>query len=353
MKKRNMEQKIPVYYKTSLEDVENCVSSVEKGQVTVLCTSPGGRPVYLVRYGAKNTFDRKANLSSALGASDISCFADKSRPDYRPTLLLVGATHGGEFEGTMALLNLIRVMETGRDYAGNEFPELRGLMEKITLLIIPFLNPDGRARVPFDSFVGMTFEELRYYSQGTWKDGSLCGWPECKKVHPILGHVDYLGAYYNDEGINLMHDNFFGKKAAETESLLQVCEEYVPDFSVLLHGGTNTVDVILSPAYASLQAKRKVCEASARIGEVCKREGLEFIVTKDTDCGENKMPPTSFNLVSAMHHVCGEPCVTYESNQGLVPYDLGGHIQTGSTYDEIYRHHQILFEELAKYILCI
>ena len=54
-----------------------------------------------------------------------------------------------------------------------------------------------------------------------------------------------------------------------------------------------------------------------------------------------------------MHHVCGEPCVTYESNQGLVPYEYNGRMQMGSTYDEIYRHHQILFEELAKYILKI
>ena len=132
MESKNQEQNIPVYYKTSLEDVEECVKAIKKGHVDTLCTSPGGRPVYLIRYGKANTFERKANLSSALGASDPSCFADKSSPDYKPTLLLVGATHGGEFEGTMALLNLIQVLETGKDYAGTEFPELKGLMEQVT-----------------------------------------------------------------------------------------------------------------------------------------------------------------------------------------------------------------------------
>ena len=27
--------------------------------------------------------------------------------------------------------------------------------------------------------------------QGTWKDKSLCGWPDCKKVHPIIEYVDF------------------------------------------------------------------------------------------------------------------------------------------------------------------
>ena len=47
-----------------------------------------------------------------------------------------------------------------------------------------------------------------------------------------------------------------------------------------------------------------------------------------------------------MHHVCGEPVLTFESNQGLL--DCGAACYT---YDEIYRSHMLLFEESAKYVL--
>lgn len=338
---------IPEYYKTTLSDVENCVKSARKAISEVLCKSPGGREIYLLRYGEKNDLSRSANLSSALGARDISCFADKTKKDYRPVLLLVGTVHGGEFEGTAALLNLIQIMETGRDYAGNEHNELEKIMKSVTLLIIPCLNPDGRAHIPFNSFVGKSFNDLRYYNQGTWKDGTLCGWPECKKIHPIRDFVDYLGGYYNDNGINLMHDDFFGKKSVETEKLLWVCEEYAPDFSVLLHGGANCRNVILNTAYSSGKAKEIVCEAERRIKEKCDERGLEYNARMTKDCGENSQCPASFNLASAMHQVCGEPCVTYESNQGLID---NGEIGRGFSYDEIYNHHLILFSELAGFI---
>lgn len=38
-----------------------------------------------------------------------------------------------------------------------------------------------------------------------------------------------------------------------------------------------------------------------------------------------------------MYHVCGEPCITYESNQGLCDYGRGIVLN----YNEIYAHHMI------------
>ncbi len=338
---------IPKYYKTSLTDIENTIKMVKKGEALQLCLSAGKRPVYMVSYGKKNIFNRTANLSSALGGKDKNCFADKSQPNYKPTLLLVGCIHGGEFEGTAALLNLINIMETGHDLAGTDFSDLKAEFEKINLLIIPCLNPDGRSHIPFDSFVGKSFKDLRYYNQGTWKDGTLCGWPECKQKHPIKDYVDYLGGYFNDDGVNLMHDDFFGKKAAENEALFDVCEQYVPDFTVLLHGGTNTKNCILGPAYAPLEIKERVLRLDELLKSNCEAVGLEYYVAnKSTDYGESKNPPVSFNLPSAITQLCGEPCVTYESNQGLI----GDSIGRGYDHDEIYRHHLILFETLIKYL---
>ncbi len=339
---------IPKFYKTNLQDIENIIKSIKIVNVTTLCNSAGGRPVYMFRYGEKNEFYRTANLSSALGGKDKLCFADKSSPDYKPTLLLVGCVHGGEFEGTAALLNLISIIETGLDLTSADFADFKNLTDKINLLIIPCLNPDGRSHVPFDSFVGKNFYDLRYYNQGTWTDGTLCGWPECKLRHPIKDYVDYLGGYFNDDGVNLMHDDFFGEKAKETQALFNVCELYVPDFTVLLHGGSNCKNHIIGPAYAPLEIKQKVADFEQLLKLNCEAEGLSiYMPNVNFDYGESKNLPVSFNLPAALTHLCGEPCVTYECNQGLIDAPDG----LGYGYEEIYNHHLILFKSLIEYVI--
>ncbi len=335
---------VPQFWKTSLEDVRACVEDVKKGTVKMLCRSPGGREVYLVSYGKDNDLHRTANRSSALGAADESCYANRSSAGYRPTLLIVGCIHGGEFEGTAAILNLISLLETGRDLAGAQQPELSALAEQVNWRLIPIATPDGRSHVPFDSLVGMTFEQLRYYNQGTWLDGSLCGWPDCKKIHPVKGHVQYLGGYFNDNGVNLMHDDFFGNMAAETNALLRVTEECAPDFAVLLHGGADTVSCMLRPAYAPSSIKREVGAVEERMLDCCEKAGLPYRREPD-DCGEEGTPPASFNLISAMYQLCGAPCVTYESNQGL------GFGEVRLTHEQIYRQHMLLFACLCRHVL--
>lgn len=334
---------ITSYWKSSVSDVENIVSKIKRGKLVKSGLSAGGREVKLLLYGRKNNLYRTANLSCALGASDRKCYADKTRCDYRPTLLLVGCIHGGEFEGTMALLNLISILETGKDLKGDSNEFLYKAQERINFLIMPCMNPDGRARIGFDSMVGKSFEELRFYNQGTWKDGSLCNWPDCKKIHPIKEHCDFMGAYFNDDGINFMHDDFFGKKAAETQLLFDTVDEYVPDLTVLLHGGTNGANGILKPTYVPEWIKEKIMQLELSVKERNDIMNIPYNVTA-MDRGENNESPASFNLISALYHVCGEPCITYESNQGLSGCKHGG-----CTAEEIYKSHMVLFEESVKF----
>ena len=337
---------IPVYWKTRLDEVEQTLALVKKGVVTQPCVSAGGRPIYVLEYGKSNLPPRKANCSSAMGGKDIRCYADKTGADYVPTVFLCGCVHGGEFEGTSALLNLIKLIETGTDYNGDKNEEIVELCEKMHLIIVPMVNPDGRSHIPFDSFVGKTFYDLRYYNQGIWKDGSLCGWPECKQIHPIKDHVAYLGGYFNDDGVNMMHEDFVGGKLSTgTQLVLDICREHAPDYSILLHGGDNCNNHMIPPDYASLKAKQEVFEVAKMVEERSVKEGVRF-----TNLGirnpENNDTPPSFNLPSAMHHCCAEPAVTYESNQGLIE-----HRDPVYDYDEIYKAHMILFAETMRYEL--
>ena len=336
-----MNESVPFLWKGNLSDVEETVSKVKKGKCELVCKSAGGRNIYLVSYGKENVINTKANYNSACGGQDISCYADKSSKNYRKTLFLIGNVHGGEFEGTVAINNLISIMETGADISGKDFSRLREGLEKYNLLIIPSINPDGRSRVPFDSLVGEPLEVMRHYNQGTWKTGGLCNWPDCKKVHPIKEASDYLGGYFNDDGINLMHDNFFLPMAKETKVLMKIADKYAPDLTVMLHGGANCRNLMIKPAYCATHIYEEIACLEKIWQEKCERESLRYRQRARED--ESSNPPTSFNLASALTHICGAPCVTYETNQGL---DYGEEIYS---YAEIYRHHMVLFESILSF----
>lgn len=334
--------KLPKYWKCTLEDAEKAVGGIKKGTVEEFL-SAGGRKIYRVFYGKKNEWQRTANYSSAAGSRDIACYAKKDTPNYRPTLFLVGGIHGFEFEGSVALLNLISLIESGEDYAGNPHPILK-MLNNINLIIIPYANPDGRERVPLATAVGVTLEEFRYYAQGTWADGSLCDWPKCKTVHPMRGErAGHLGAYYNDDGINLMHDLFPFPVAEETKILFDTVDEYVPDMTVLLHGGASSETTILPPAAVHFSYIEETEKFSRQLAKRLECEGLHMDVCEAAQVIADTGIP-NYNLASALTNTCGEVCITYETNQGL---DFEG---TRLTLDEIYVHHMLLFEELGRFV---
>ena len=334
------EKNLPEYWRSTIEDLDETMKLVKRGVITKVGESAGKRPIYKIEYGKSNIKLGRANLSSALGAHDVRCYADKTGEDYVPTLFLSGSVHGGEFEGTMAILNLIKLLETGTDYAGKAFPELVSAMEKIHLVLVPIANPDGRARVPFRSVVGMTFDEFRYYDQGTWKNGELCGWPGCKSIHPIKEECEFLGAYFNDDGVNMMHEDFFGEISNESKVLIDICRKDVPEISIQLHGGTNCTCTLLPNEYGSDKNLEKALTLSRAVKEKLDTVNIPYKVS-----GVGVIS-SAFGLKGAMHHVCGEPVLTFESNQGLI-YDSA----VCYTYDEIYDSHMHLFEESAKYVL--
>ena len=186
----------------------------------------------------------------------------------------------------------------------------------------------------------MTFDEFRYYDQGTWKGGELCGWPGCKSIHPIKEECEFLGGYFNDDGINMMHEDFFGEISNESKILIDICRKEVPDLSIQLHGGTNCICTLLPNEYGSQENLERCMKLSNAVKVTLEENGIPYKVS-----GVGVIS-SAFGLKGAMHHVCGEPVFTYESNQGLLNCGAACY-----TYDEIYRSHMLLFEESAKYVL--
>lgn len=161
---------------------------VRRGRVATLSTSPGGRAVRAVAYGeAEPELRGSANWGSALAAGEPEAYLRRDERE-RPVLMVLAGVHGQEMEGMVAALSLLSVMETGEDLRGRPQATLRQALDRLRLVVIPCANPDGRARCPYDGWVGLPIAEMAKWGQGTRKDGTAYGWPGCKAGRPNACH---------------------------------------------------------------------------------------------------------------------------------------------------------------------
>lgn len=335
---------IPGFYKTKLDDIYGEIEALRIGKAEVIAVSPGRFPVHAVYYGKKDDFNSTANYNSAVGAGNPAHYAKKTA-ETKPVVFFIGPVHGHEVEGIVGLVNLMHIAETGKDYRGKEWHELRQYFNQCRVVIIPCGNPDGRKRIPYDSFVGLPQETMTKYGQGTKKDGTLWRWPAVKAMHPMKGDVDILGAYFNDKGINIMHDEFFSPMAEETRAIMKIAIEEAPDITVSLHS-CSCKPFIIQNSHAPHFMKKRIADLAQQVNQSYIKRGLpnmgnDWALSLTID---DMLPPAqkSFNLVSALHYASGTMAFTFESPHGL--------IEDGANYDEILDIQLVLYEEMFRYI---
>ena len=341
---------IPDFYKSRLSDIDEELADVAKGAVKAVAISPGGLTVYAVYYGEKENFYSQANYNSAVAAGNPAFFAKKGN-STKPVVFFIGPVHGQEVEGIVGIVNLIHIAETGRDHRGKEWPSLKSKMEQCRIVIIPCANPDGRRRNPYNSYVGIPVRIMTKYGQGTHKDGTSWGWPQSKSLHPMVGDVGILGGYYNDDGINVMHDDFFAPMAVETKAILDIARTEVPDICVSLHSHQNPPR-ILPAAYVPWFMKKRVDELTRQLNQKHKNSGLAY--TNEDWIGEPSVedrdfpPKSSFNLISALHQISGTMAFTFECPHGTVPEANQKPIVT---HDDILDIQLTLYDEMLDYVI--
>ena len=338
---------LPTYWRSRLSDIEAELDEVSRGQVSTLATSPGGLPVHVVTYGDKEDFHSRANYNSATGAGNPAFYALKT-PDTKPVVLILGPVHGQELENIVGTVNLIHVLETGKDRRGQDWSQLRSRVERCRVVIIPCGNPDGRRRCPYDSFVGLPELVMFKHGQGTRRDGTMWGYPHCMANHPMRGDVGILGCYYNDDGINIAHDDFFGDMAAETRAILDTARAEAPDLVVSLHSNPDP-PFINQTGSVPLLMQRRTQELSERVKGRFAREGLPNGPIHELRRDDGQGVPTKyFNLNSAIHHVCGTTCFTFECIHGLV---REGEAEPAATHEQILDIQLSLYDEMLSYVL--
>jgi hypothetical protein len=306
---------IPEFWIASYEEVSKYLETrVHKGEMRVIGKSAGGRPMRAVFYGKAREGRGTTNFSGGLGCNDVRAYLGS---DYAKKVYMVMAgIHGAEFEGMAGAVNLISVLETGRDLRGKAWPEITAVAGKLDrIVVIPITNVDGRARVPLRMMVhrGPDYTIPEYFNTGGWPDGKLIGWPAVKRFIPLdFSRTQFPGGYPNDAGVNIQHDDFFSpKRQPETQALFDLAERERPDLIMNMHTGAQFVKVlrpflepVLTPIFEALY--RRVL---TRLTE----EGLEPTksVGKEADPSGVRMSP--YNLDTALNLHCGALSLVVES----------------------------------------
>ena len=226
----------PPYWITSLEDVKRYLEEkVVKGKVSVAGHSAGGREILVYEYGEKEDLPQTVSFSSAFAAKKPELYT-RAPERKKLSLFIYGAIHGAEIEGTAGLMNLINLLEHGTDLRGRKNDKLLELAQEFRLMIVPLSQPDGRARFHRNSLIAQELDVYQYYAHGYWKDGTPCKYPYHKEVLPLpVDEFAPLGAYFNDNGVNCQHDDFFGEPQPEVKTLIKLVHDERPDCILSCH----------------------------------------------------------------------------------------------------------------------
>lgn len=341
---------IPSWWKSREDQLQNLINhNVKKGEIRDLAVSPGGRTVKAVFYGEQELeLKGTANYNSAVAAGDSEYYY-RRKERKMPVLMILAGVHGQELESMVFASSLIRLMETGKNALGQQNSLLREKLEQLRLIIIPVANPDGRARVPYDGWVGLPEREMTKYGQGTRKDGELYGWPLCKTVHPMRGDVGILGGYFDDAGINMEHDEWSSPMSDVTKAILTLAADEAPDILINMHSH-NWDSSILPISYVSQKLREELANLESNYKEALMENGYGYRDLNILD-GENS---GSFDLTSILNHVCGGICFCFECPHGCANIrrsDNKPGLKSNYGYEDIMKVEELLVNCTADYLL--
>ena len=249
---------------------------------------------------------------AAASSSDPDSFKTSG---YDPQcVMLIAGVHGAEPEGVVTVLNLIHLLETGRDLRGCPHPRLLGLLKQYRLVMVPCCNPDGR-RISPDHMEGVPDEEFHRISQGVWHDGSTITWAQSKEYFPLpLDRVAFPGGYPNRDGYNIMHDCTPGKLCTrEAEAVLSLVERCQPDLFLNLHSQERESLLCRPGTFNYAGNIRRGNQLAAEVYRALVKAGIPAL--------EPKGSSQALNLNTAAVMLSGTQALTYESSTCIGTFD--------------------------------
>ena len=279
----------PDFWKVRVDEiVAQCEAATKCSRRELLCKTPLGYPVYALFYGDFSEPPPQTNWSA--GKSSTTYHNYTGRPAGGPqTFLFLAGIHGAEAESVAGAVNLIQMLETGRDFRGQTDPELLKLISKYRFIVVPCVNMDGRAISP-DHLRGACWYDFRKASQGTWLDGALVGWRGSKSYFPLpLESVEFPGGYPNGAGYNIMHDAAPGDlRTEEAKALMRLAARWRVDAVLNGHSCESATSIVPPTAI-------DIPENVARAKDIC------FTINKalfDAGLGREPTPVEKIRLAT-------------------------------------------------------
>jgi hypothetical protein len=307
-------QDIPAFWLSTVDEVNAFLRNhIHKGQVEIIGKSAGGRPIRAVIYGQARQGKGTSTFSGSLGYGDVRVYRG---PDHGKTVYWgMAAVHGGEFEGIVGMVNLLSVIETGKDLRGKEWPGITAYAARLDrLILIPIVNPDGRERIPLrmEVYRDTLMNVAEFLNTGGKPDGTLTGWPEVKEFIPAdINRPGFPGGYPNDAGVNIQHDDFFGRRQPETQALFDLAARERPDLIINMHTGAVYMlmlrpfcEPVLYPAFDTL---------FTRVHTGLALNGLQQTADPKIEADASRSPLGVYNLDGALNLHCGALSVVVES----------------------------------------
>ncbi len=321
---------IPDFWLTEADAIERFLAStVKKGQVEIVGRTAGGRAIRAVTYGTPREGRGTTTFSGSLGFRDVRAYLG---PDHGKKVFLgLGGVHGGEFEGMAGVVNLIAVLETGRDLRGREWPGLTEVLGRLDrIILIPLVNVDGRVRVPLrmESFRGTDKRGHQLFNTGFWANGESIGWPTVKEFIPLdFSRTMFPGGYPNDAGVNLQHDDFMARPQPETRALFDLAERERPDLIVNMHTGAPPKNYYMRAHRPFMEAKLNPVydDLYRAIHTALTHAGLQGSRDVAMEADPSRVRPGQFNLDSALNLHCGALPILIESPS----HSFAGHSREG------------------------
>ena len=342
---------IPDFWVSTVEEAYGFLDhQVHKGVVQQYGTTAGGRPMRAVFYGTPRGPKGATTFSGSLGFHDVRAYLG---PDNgKKVYLAMGSVHGGEIEGIVGLVNLLSVLETGKDLRGRPWPEITAAAAKLDrIILIPITNVDGRARVPYRMLRNWGPDEhvQEYFNTGGVMDGKLLGYPNCKQYIPLdFSAVVFPGGYPNDAGVNFQHDDFLGHPQPETRALLDLVAHERPDLAVNMHTGGHFmamarefIEPSLTPSFEELFRRVQTALTLAKL------EATDD-VTQEAD--PSQAQPGVYNLDTAINLNSGALAVLIESPSHAASPAMRYGQRFTHTADDILNAHLIAHQEAMKFL---
>lgn len=308
----------PPFWINTFDDVNAFLDTeINKGHVQTIGTSAGNRPIRAIFYGNPRQKKGTTTFSGSLGFRNVDKYLG---PDANKKVYLgMSGVHGGEFEGIVGTINLLSVLETGKDLTGQPWPNITQALQTLDrIIIIPIVNPDGRARVPIQqlTYRGDDYSVFQYFNTGAWANGEQIGWPTCKEFIPLdFSQTEYPGGYPNDNGVNIQHDDFFGTPQPETRALFDLTAQERPDLILSMHTGAPLnnyhtrmyrpfIEPTLMPAWENLYR---------RTHTQLTHTNLQATTDPKIEADPAQQKMSVFNLDSALNLHCGALTTIVES----------------------------------------